>query len=250
MSPETNTYKNFNVALYCQVEDILKMADKKWLEQTFALLKKHIHFSKVYLETFRMTMPDRALLQEVNSFFDSKGIKTSGGWMSPKGAEGDMMTSFCFSNPADRQKFREIVTITAELFDEFIMDDLFTTNCKCELCTKAKGNRSWTEFRLAQMKEVSQNLVIKTAQNINPKIHMIIKYPNWYDDYQFLGYNLETQSKMFDMIYAGTETRDPVYTAQHLQQYQGYAIMRYFENVKPGKNGGGWVDPGSLSLDR
>jgi len=40
---------------------------------------------------------------------------------------------------------------------------------------------------------------------------------------------------MFDMIYAGTETRDPVYTTQHLQQYQGYAIMRYFENVKPGK---------------
>ena len=250
MSPAKNSYKNFNVALYCQAEDILRMKDKKWLETTFDMLMKHIKFNKVYLETFRGIMPKRALLQNVKDFFESKGIKTSGGWMSPKGAEGDMMGSFCFTNPKDRKKFKEIVTITAELFDEFIMDDLFTTNCKCELCTKAKGNRSWTEFRLEQMKEVSQNLVVKTARNINPKIKMIIKYPNWYDDYQFLGYNLEAQPRMFDMIYTGTETRDPVYTPQHLQQYQGYAIMRYFENVKPGKNGGGWVDPGSLSLDR
>jgi len=75
------------------------------------------------------------------------------------------------------------------------MDDLFTTNCKCESCTKAKGSRSWTEFRLELMKEVSRNLVIETAHKINPKINMIIKYPNWYDDYQFLGYNLEAQPK-------------------------------------------------------
>ena len=48
MNTEKNSYKNFNVALYCQVEDILKMADKKWLEQSFDLLRKHINFNKVY----------------------------------------------------------------------------------------------------------------------------------------------------------------------------------------------------------
>jgi len=36
-----------------------------------------------------------------------------------------------------------------------------------------------------------------------------------------------------------------------LQQYLGYAIFRYFENLKPGGNGGGWVDtPGPSYLDR
>ena len=40
-----------------------------------------------------------------------------------------------------------------------------------------------------------------------------------------------------------TETRDPIYWPQRLQNYQGYLIMRYLENIKPGKNGGGWVDP-------
>ena len=53
------------------------------------------------------------------------------------------------------------------------------------------------------------------------------------------------------MIYTGTETRDPVYTHQHLQAYESYAIMRYFENIAPGRNGGGWVDPfARRTLDR
>jgi hypothetical protein len=44
------------------------------------------------------------------------------------------------------------------------------------------------------------------------------------------------------MVYTGTETRDPEGTQQHLQRYLSYFLMRYIENVKPGKNGGGWFD--------
>ena len=52
-------------------------------------------------------------------------------------------------------------------------------------------------------------------------------------------------------FYTGTETRDPVMTDQHLQQYESYEIIRYFENIAPGRNGGGWVDTYSLRyLDR
>src|SRR5437762_9879379 len=51
-------------------------------------------------------------------------------------------------------------------------------------------------------------------------VKVIIKYPNWYEHFQGLGYDLDKQSKMFDGIYTGTETRDPVITDQHLQQYE------------------------------
>ncbi len=62
---------------------------------------------------------------------------------------------------------------------------------------------------------------------------------------------LEAEPKIFDGIYTGTETRDPVYTDQHLQQYESYLIYRYFENIKPGGNGGGWVDTGAMRyMDR
>jgi hypothetical protein len=86
---------------------------------------------------------------------------------------------------------------------------------------------------------------VKNAKSVNPKINLIIKPPNWYEQYQFSGYNLEAQPKAFDMIYTGTETRDPENTNMHLQPYQSYGIMRYFEHIKPGKFGGGWVDPGA-----
>jgi len=42
-----------------------------------------------------------------------------------------------------------------------------------------------------------------------------------------------------------------VATDQFLQQYESYQIYRYFENIAPGRNGGGWIDTFSVSyLDR
>jgi len=76
---------------------------------------------------------------------------------------------------------------------------------------------------------------------------VIIKYPNWYDHFQYLGFDLEKEPQLFDKIYTGTETRDPGGN-QHLQQYHGYSIVRYFENIKPGWNAGGWVDQGGMNL--
>ena len=89
-----------------------------------------------------------------------------------------------------------MVTYTAELFDEVILDDFFFTNCKCARCIEAKGTQSWTAFRLAQMAEVSQNLVVAPAREANPDVRLIIKYPNWYAHYHYTGYNLEAAPPM------------------------------------------------------
>ncbi|HET6559510.1 MAG TPA: hypothetical protein VFG54_19460, partial [Prolixibacteraceae bacterium] len=145
---------------------------------------------------------------------------------------------------------KEIVEFTAKHFDELILDDFFFTTCKCELCIKAKGTKSWTDYRLDLMTQAAKELVIDAAKAVNPNVKVVIKYPNWYDHFQGSGFNLETEPKMFDGLYTGTETRDPSGN-QHLQQYLGYNIFRYFDNLKPGKNGGGWVDPGGLTyMDR
>ncbi len=83
------------------------------------------------------------------------------------------------------------------------------------------------------MRKVSQDLVLGPAKAVNPKVRVIIKYPNWYEHFQGTGYDLEKQSQMFDGIYTGTETRDPVITDQLLQQYESYSIVRYFDNIRP-----------------
>ena len=100
------------------------------------------------------------------------------------------------------------------------------------------------------MTEISQNYVVGPAKKVNPKVNMIIKYPNWIDSYHQNGYNPETQKDIFDELYTGTETRDPKYTQQHLPRYLRYYLMRWFENVKPGKNKGGWFDSFECNLNQ
>ena len=146
---------------------------------------------------------------------------------------------------------RRIAEHTARHFDEFLLDDFFFTSSKKDVEIAAKGERSWTEYRLELMNEAGRNLVVGPAKAVNPRVKVIIKYPNWYDHFQGLGFNLEDGPQIFDGVWTGTETRDPS-GSQHLQNYLGYNIMRYFENISGGRNGGGWVDSGGIymSMDR
>src|SRR5208283_5126200 len=89
----------------------------------------------------------------------------------------------------------------------------------------------------------SRNLIIGPAKAVNPKIHLIIKYPNWYESFQGLGYDLDVQPRIFDAIYTGTETRNAD-VGQRLQSYQSYLETAYLNNIKPGNNQGGWIDGG------
>jgi hypothetical protein len=242
LSAGGNNYKNFDVALYARVYEVQKMKDPAWLESRWEAVSKHMKVDKIYLETHRdMVVIDQETLDKAKAFFLSKGVKVSGG-ITVTVNERNMFETYCYSEPEQRKKLKEVVEFTARNFDEFILDDFFFTNCKSDSAIKEKGTRSWTEYRLALMDEAARNLVVGPARAANPKVRVIIKYPNWYDHFQNLGFNLETEPKYFDKIYTGTETRDPVNGNQHLQEYHGYSIVRYFENLKPGGNGGGWVD--------
>ncbi len=245
-------YKNFKTALYCPVGNLNAITDIAEFGKRFSYIEKHVHIDKVYLETYRSNeFVGRDKIIGLKEFFESKGIKVSGGITTTGGNAHDEFgfhhdefgfVSLCYTSKEHRDRIWKVVEMTASIFDEIILDDFYFTNCKCESCIEAKGTRSWSEFRLQLMKEVSEELVAEPARKVNPKVNLICKFPNWYDDFRETGYNLEDNPRIFDMIYTGTETRDPLYTQQHLPKYLSYFIMRYFENVKPGKNGGGWFD--------
>ncbi|MBN2369616.1 MAG: hypothetical protein JXO72_03940 [Vicinamibacteria bacterium] len=244
-------YGNFSVAVYCRAQEVREMKDPAWLESRWDLIARQVKIDKVYIETHRdMILVDEATIAKARKFFESRGIRTAGG-ITLTVNERNRFQTFCYTNPEHRARVRRIAEHTARLFDEVILDDFFFTNCKCESCIAAKKDRGWTEFRLGLMEEAARDLVIGPARAVNPRVKLVIKYPNWYEHYQGLGYNLEAEPPIFDAVYTGTETRDPVMTQQHLQQYQSYLIFRYLENVKPGGNGGGWVDTAGIrSLDR
>jgi hypothetical protein len=243
-------YRNFKVSVYARVYEVLRMDDLTWLEPRWNEMSRQVKIDKIYLETHRdMKVAGKSTILKLKRFFQDRGIEVAGG-ITATVNERNRFETFCYTNPDHRKKLSEVVEFTAGLFDEIIFDDFLFTNCKCESCIRAKGNRSWTRFRLDLMDEAVRDLIIKPAKSINPRIKLVIKYPNWYEHFQGLGFDLETEPKLFNGIYTGTETRDRT-GDQHLQEYLGYSIFRYFENIKPGGNGGGWVDTAaSRFMDR
>ena len=240
-------YNSFKVSIYVRAYEVNKMKDIQWLDSTWNIISKQLDVDKIYLETHRdLLIVDDATLNQAKEYFHKKGIETAGG-ITYTIDESNSFETFCYSNPEHRKTVQEIAEHTAKHFDEFILDDFFFTSCKSDIEIKAKGDMSWTEYRLKVMTEAGRNLVLKPAKKVNPNVKVIIKYPNWYDHFQGLGFNLEEGPQLFDGVWTGTETRDPG-SNQHLQNYLSYNIIRYFHNLRPGYNGGGWVDSGGIHM--
>jgi hypothetical protein len=244
-------YKNFRVAVYIPVFVVKQMQDPAYLQSTWDTISRQVKVDKVYIETYRSReIADEQLIEKLKKFFADHGVQVAGG-MALTVSEARQFESFCYTDPQDRDYIKHLSELTARHFDEIILDDFFFVNTKRDSDIAAKGSKSWTQFRLDLMDEAAQSLVIGPAKAVNLKAKVIIKFPNWYEHFPGLGFDLDKEPKMFDGIYTGTETRDPVLTDQHLQQYESYQIFRYFENIKSGGNGGGWVDIyGTRYVDR
>jgi len=243
----SQNYKNFKVSIYCRAYEVVKMADTTgYLKPIWNEITRQLKVDKVYIETHRDThVVDQKTLDIVKKFFKDRHVQMAGG-ITFTISEPNHFQTYCYSDPEDRKKVKEISEFTAKNFDEIVLDDFFFTDCKSDQSIKDKGDQSWTNFRLKLMADAGRELVVGPAKKVNPKVKMVIKYPNWYEHFQGLGFNLKEEPKFFDGLYTGTETRDAVSSDQHLQQYLGYNVFRYYENIKPGGNGGGWVDPGGM----
>ena len=246
-------YQHFKVSSYIRAQDLARMADDKFLNETWETVSSQVDLDKIYLETHRDAFTvDEKTLMKVKKFFLAKGLEVGGGITYTRSEPTDFET-YSYARENERQQVRGVAEFTARHFDDFILDDFFFIDLKNddEIAAKEKSGKSWTEYRLRLMADAGRELVVNPAKKVNPKVKVIIKYPNWYDHFQGLGFNLEEEPLYFDGLWTGTETRDPG-SAQHLQNYLSYNIVRYFDNIAPGKNGGGWVDAGgiNMSMDR
>ncbi len=244
-------FQHFKVSTYIRAQDVARMDDDKFLKSTWETVSTQVDLDKIYLETHRdaFIVPEKTL-NKVKKFFLSKGLEVGGGITFTRSEPTDFET-YSYAREEERQLVKKISEYTARFFDDIILDDFFFIDLKNDDEIRAKGSKSWTDYRLRLMADAGRELVVNPAKAVNPKVKVIIKYPNWYDHFHGLGFNLEEEPLYFDGLWTGTETRDPG-SAQHLQNYLSYNIVRYFDNIAPGRNGGGWVDAGGIhmSMDR
>lgn len=253
-------YRNFKLAVYF-VAGGVERADRAKLEKDLDFFTKHMRLDRVYLEQYRDRFAPEDKYQMCKEAFENRGIEVVGGITTTCHLPGDdrqrIFNTLCYNDEAMVGRIRQASAFLARHVNEFIIDDFFFTNCTCEKCRAGRDafnaahgitDGSWQAYRLDLMENISREAMIAPAKAVNPECRVIIKYPNWAESYQETGYNPEKQRQLFDGVYTGTETRDPIVQDQHLPRYLSFSLMTYFENMCPGKNGGGWFDPFDMTV--
>lgn len=218
---------------------------------TWSNLTRNLKIDKLYLEVMRnYTLVDEAGLEKLKKFYEDQGVEVCGG-LAYSVSESYGYQGFDYADPEHREFVKKAAELAARHFDEILLDDYYFFNRKTDHAIKAKGDKSWTQYRLEAMRDVTENLIVKPAKAVNPKCKVIIKMANWYDQYAGMGNDTEKVPLIADGMFSGTESRLWFGQEQHLQPYLSYDIMRFMDNLKPGINKGGWVDQGgSTPIDR
>jgi hypothetical protein len=214
----------------------------------------------VYIETFRDGyMAERAALEKSRDRFRNEGFDVSG-CVTPTqiGKKSNRWNIIaCYTDAATQERTAEIFKYTASLFDLIMIDDFWFTDCSCAGCDAARAARQVTvggktttapgdtfeDYRRELMLRMSRECVLGAAKKENSRAKLIIKYPQWYDVFHERGYDVELETKAFDHIWVGTETRD--YDDKRwggTVQYEAYFIMRWLGDIGGRKCGGGWYD--------
>ncbi len=247
-----NNYKSFIVSTYV-IQGTVQglMNGNPDPAGSWSNLTRNLKIDKIYIEVMRNhRLVDEAGLEKLKKFYQDQGVQVCGG-LAYSISEANGYQGFDYADPENREFARQAVEMAARHFDEILLDDYFFFDRKTDYDIKAKGNRSWTQYRLETMREVTENLIVKPAKAVNPKCKVIIKMANWYDQYAGMGNDTEKVPLIADGMFSGTESRLWVGQEQHLQPYLSYDIMRFMDNLKPGVNRGGWVDQGGANpIDR
>ncbi|RJP20172.1 MAG: hypothetical protein C4527_25445 [Candidatus Omnitrophota bacterium] len=238
--------RTFRFSTLFTAQDVQKYftSDEK-IDRSIAWCKEH-GITRVFIETFRDGFTaEKETLARARDQFRQEGLIVSG-CVTPTGmgvASNGWKVVSNYESPKTLEQCRRIFEYTASLFDEIMIDDFLFTDDASPLSQQAKGARTWAEYRCDLMLGISREYILGPVRDANPRAEVIIKYPQWYDNFHERGYNVDTQTDIFDHIWVGTETRDPdAERWGRKAQYEAYYIMRWLTDVGGEKTGGGWFD--------
>ena len=218
-------------------------------EAVLGVLRK-VGITKLHLEAIRGGYrSNEETLCTARDFFRENGIESTVGITTTPGDEFGVRSTenrnfLNYEEAKTRKDLKEVFEYMASHFDEIMIDDFFLTDDRSALAAEAKGDRSWSEYRLELMTEVARDWAIGPAKKVNPNVSIILKYPQWYDRFHVYGYNVVSGPALFDTIWVGTETRNPeTQRFGFVQPTEGYINYSWLDSLGNGKTQGAWFDP-------
>jgi hypothetical protein len=231
-------WQNVKYSIFFTSGDVERLVgDDASFKKTMAYFAP-INISKVYLEGKNRGNEDVGLMKKVAERFRAMGIVAAGA-MVPTSDKGGPC---CYNDPDDMATLERRMRAQASVFDEIILDDWLFTICTCEKCLEGRGNMSWADYRTKLILEKAKKYIIDPAKEVNPKVKVIIKYPDWYEGHRQNGYDVFNETNMFDKMAVGIETRIPETQDQHIPIYSGYIFQKWWSSVEQSKWIGSWLD--------
>lgn len=193
---------------------------------------------KVYLDgESRGGKVNVPLLQKIAARFRALGIEPEGA-MVPTYRFGPSV----YNDQENLESLKERMQGLAKVFDNIILDDWLFTFATDSASVADRGNMSWAEYRTKLLLEQSKKYIIDPAKEVNPKVNVIIKFPNWYEGFGENGYDVYNETRQFDKMAVGIETRVPETQHQHIPIYSGYILQKWESSVDLSKWVGSWLD--------
>lgn len=204
--------------------------------------------TKAYLEVYRGEVVSTELLKTVATFFKENGFEVAGGIATVPGKDFGVQQEnvfewFNYENEKTQNDLRKVMEDVAPIFDTFIVDDFLCTSDTSLESRTARGERDWGTYRRDLLTELSRSVFIDPAKKANPDIHMIIKYPQWYDRYHLFGYDVVREPELYDEVWVGTESRGQnTESFGYVQSYESFIAYRWLAALSGDKIGGAWFD--------
>lgn len=230
-------WPNLKYAIYFtsrDVDSLLAEPDQFRKTMDYFAPVKPVH---VYLEGAGCGEINVPLLKKVADKFRSMGIRVSGA-MVPVGRQGPSV----YNNPEDMAALEKRMRALAQVFDDIILDDWLFTTATDPKSVEDRGTQSWADYRTKLIIEQSKKYIIAPAKEVNPKVTIIIKYPNWYEGHRDNGYDVYNEDLLFDKMAVGIETRNRMVHDQHIPIYSGYIFQKWWPSVDTKKWVGSWLD--------
>ena len=236
-------WPHLKTALFFTSRDVEALLATPELRQATLAYFAPLRLSKVYLEDAREDEPAVGYLREIAAALKAGGLEVSGAVVPAN--RGPL----CYNDPKDMILLENRVRVLARVFDEIIVDDWLFTTCTCAKCVAGRGSESWADYRSRLVAEQSKIHLIDAAKQVNPRVQIIIKYPNWYEGHRQHGYDVARQTPQFDGVSVGIETRQRATHDQHIPIYSGYVFQQWIGGDAGPKWRSAWLDNYDMADD-
>ena len=200
---KSNGWKHLKYSIYFTSTDVDSLlGDDSRFQKTMDYFAP-VHPVHVYLEGSGHGPINIPLLKKVAEKFRAIGIRVSGA-MVPVGERGPSV----FNNRKDMAALEKRMRSLAQVFDDIILDDWLFTTAVDQKSVEERGSQSWADYRTRLILAQSKKYIIDPAKEVNPNLQITIKYPNWYEGHRDNGYDVYYETKLFDHMAVGIETRN------------------------------------------